>query len=179
MALRPGDQWGALICLYAGKVDVKEFATDADDREYESESRTVAGYLLRCDCGKEWEVVKGEFQGKRVTRDCGCGRAGESGKSVVKAISMTNRDFDRINKFASEKRINFSHAARKLIEIGLGRITVAATVGGVGAGLDSKPWGGESDPDGGPGVGVVEGYSAVEEFKSEVKGHEQENEREQ
>lgn len=126
MAVRAGDQWGRVLCLYVGRITHKEYAKDAHGKDYEAVVYDVPGYSFRCDCGKEWDVEAKAFQGKRVVRDCGCGLAGVGGGSVVKAISTTNAMFERVSKYAAANRMNFSHAANKLMTYALDALEAKA-----------------------------------------------------
>lgn len=98
--VRPGDKWGALECIHSGRIVFGETALDENGREYVANSWTVNGHTFRCACGKEFQVEAKKFRGKRLVRDCGCGRASK-GERVIIAFSTDTWIQTRARDFAA------------------------------------------------------------------------------
>lgn len=83
--LEIGEHFGSITVL---DMNMREGSSFQDGIEIEQNFKF---YLLKCDCGKTWEVRADLFLGKRKTQDCGCGRAwsGELKEDVLLRVPAT------------------------------------------------------------------------------------------
>lgn len=88
--VRVGDKWGALQCLSVGRMVEQDMRIDADGNEYAGQTQWYNGYLLRCLCGSKFTVAVNKFRGKRLVRDCGCGRSGFRGEHCIVTFSTNS-----------------------------------------------------------------------------------------
>lgn len=83
MALCIGDRWGRMRC-----VDIFEKEHERDYGDGVVETWKLETYRLACECGKELEIQKREFIGKRKYKDCGCGLSKNDGVTVTVMATM-------------------------------------------------------------------------------------------
>lgn len=112
-----GDKWGTLTCIDAG----------FEDREIDEGGGTyrtlkVYVYRLKCECGKTKTVLRSEFQGKRVVKDCGCGSA-SGGHSTPLNITVPSELRERLIEEKLKHKVTLSHMVVMLIEAGLNQGT--------------------------------------------------------
>lgn len=81
--VRVGDKWGTLECTHSGRIVFGEKALDENGKEYIANSWTVNGHVFKCVCGNEVQIEAKKFRGKRVMKDCGCGRASKGNRIVI------------------------------------------------------------------------------------------------
>jgi hypothetical protein len=76
-------------------------------------------FRLKCDCGIEFEIWKGDYKGVQHIRDCGCGLADRDGARILFTVSVPLGQRARVRVYAARKGISLSKAWADLTELGL------------------------------------------------------------
>ena len=100
-----GDRYGCFEVLNRRQEDVAE--------RWEGRGRKVWFYDLRCDCGKQISVARGQW--KMHMRDCGCGLNRGKGITTNMSISMKVEMRERLEKYAIKHGKTVSGSAVYLI----------------------------------------------------------------
>lgn len=117
-----GEKWGAVECVDVCKAERQMWGRGADNEPYVAETYTVNVLVLKCECGKRFEVEKKGFLGRRRTQDCGCGAAGlRRGKKVLMLTYMPTPLLNLLKRYAAKHyNGNVSEAVRRVLEEGVG-----------------------------------------------------------
>ena len=118
--VRAGDTWGRIKCLAI--IDIWDiYHQDGEDGIPEGvvNDTKYDGYRLLCDCGKELEIKRVDFRGKKYHRDCGCRLAEATGKLIQMCVALPEDIVDLVSEWAHENTNgNRSRAMVLLIRAG-------------------------------------------------------------
>ena len=110
-----GDKWAHVEIVGAGKIEKSIEFNDGYSESWDEKT-----WVVRCECGKEFEIEQKGFK-KKEHKDCGCGAAKEDGVYVIMAVSVPLSVRHALQKYAEERTNgNLSHAvveiARQALE---------------------------------------------------------------
>jgi len=85
------DHWGHVALIRTWRVPI--MAKTVWGEEYVADTYGPALWLLRCDCGLEWEIPKEDFPGRRILKSCGRPLCPYTPKPKFKAQGQRGRTY--------------------------------------------------------------------------------------
>lgn len=107
--LREGERWGAV--QFIGATAAKRTTVENGVASIKAQVR----YRFQCDCLTVFEVWDGEWKGKRLVKDCGCGRGLQKDATVMQGFSLPVSIVQRLDAAVYKRGLNKSQLLRDLV----------------------------------------------------------------
>ena len=121
-----GARWNAVTAIETAMVnEVTPGNSDGSVLDYAN----VKKHILKCDCGKLFEIAVKDCPGKRAVKDCGCGIGAVLGGEYKAnlAVYLPLSMIKEVDDYANHFKLKRMHAFNKLIECGLSRMDTSST----------------------------------------------------